>query len=147
MTLGGRLYPLPTPERRTAGSGYSSPRGLLPTPAAGNFNDGESPESWEARRQANLAKKINGNGQGTPLAIAVQLLPTPTAGDAKASGSRNLPGSKAHLGVSLTDLVQKGNSVTPRKSGGLTDPLSAAGSPSPAAPLPGQLSLDGTGNA
>ena len=34
-------------------------------------------ESWEARRQANLAKGINGNGQGTPLAIAArQLLPT-----------------------------------------------------------------------
>ena len=42
---------------------------LLPTPAAGNFSDGESLESWEARRQRNLAKGINGNGQGTPLAV------------------------------------------------------------------------------
>ena len=31
------------------------------------------------------------------------LLPTPTAGDARASGSRNTPSSKAHSGVSLTD--------------------------------------------
>ncbi len=46
---------------------------LLPTPSAGNFNDGETLESWEARRQRNLAKGINGNGQGTPLGIAVQL--------------------------------------------------------------------------
>lgn len=45
---------------------------LLPTPAAGNFNDGESLESWEQRRRRNLAKGINGNGQGTPLAIAAQ---------------------------------------------------------------------------
>lgn len=45
---------------------------LLPTPSAGVFNDGEDLESWEARRQANLAKGINGNGQGTPLSIAVQ---------------------------------------------------------------------------
>jgi DNA (cytosine-5)-methyltransferase 1 len=45
---------------------------LLPTPAASNPNDGESLESWEARRQRNLAKKINGNGQGTPLSIAVR---------------------------------------------------------------------------
>jgi hypothetical protein len=39
--------------------------------------------------------------------------PTPTAGDAKSSGSRNLPGSKAHTGVSLTDAVKFGNSRTP----------------------------------
>ena len=60
------------PDLRTAVS-------LLPTPTAGNPNDGESLESWEARRQRNLAKGINGNGQGTPLAIAVRLLPTPRA--------------------------------------------------------------------
>jgi hypothetical protein len=41
-------------------------------------------------------------------------IPTPTAGDAKASGSRNLEGSKAHAGVSLTDYVKFGNSRTPR---------------------------------
>ncbi|MEV7034562.1 hypothetical protein AB0N99_30575 [Streptomyces sp. NPDC093272] len=46
---------------------------LLPTPTASNPNDGESLESWEARRQRNLAKGINGNGQGTPLSIAVRL--------------------------------------------------------------------------
>jgi DNA (cytosine-5)-methyltransferase 1 len=45
---------------------------LLPTPSAGVFNDGEDLASWEARRQENLAKGINGNGQGTPLSIAVQ---------------------------------------------------------------------------
>jgi DNA (cytosine-5)-methyltransferase 1 len=61
---------------------------LLPTSAAGNFNDGEDLESWEARRQRNLAKGINGNGQGTPLSVAVRqvaeavaLLPTPMAED------------------------------------------------------------------
>lgn len=45
---------------------------LLPTPSAGVFNDGEDLENWEARRQRNLAKGINGNGQGTPLSIAIQ---------------------------------------------------------------------------
>ena len=63
--------------------------GLLPTPAAGNFNDGESVESWEARRQANLAKGVNGNGQGTPLGIALQLLKTPTAQLAVNGGSQH----------------------------------------------------------
>lgn len=47
---------------------------LLPTPSAGNFNDGEDLASWEARRQRNLAKGVNGNGQGTPLPVAVQQL-------------------------------------------------------------------------
>jgi hypothetical protein len=40
-----------------------------------------------------------------PLNAAVHLWPTATAGDAKASGSRNLEGSKAHAGVSLTDAI------------------------------------------
>jgi hypothetical protein len=31
--------------------------------------------------------------------------PTATEGDSKSSGSRNLPGSKAHKGTSLTDAV------------------------------------------
>lgn len=59
---------------------------------------------------------------GAPLNDVVQaldepvLLPTPTAGDAKASGSRNLEGSAAHAGVSLTDaLVHGGNSTEPRR--------------------------------
>jgi len=47
---------------------------LLPTPAAGTFNDGEDLASWEARRARNLAKGINGNGQGTPLPVAAQQL-------------------------------------------------------------------------
>lgn len=47
---------------------------LLPTPSAGNFNDGEGLDSWEARRERNLAKGINGNGQGTPLPVAAQQL-------------------------------------------------------------------------
>jgi DNA (cytosine-5)-methyltransferase 1 len=37
---------------------------------------------------------------------AVKLWPTPTAGDAKSSGSRNTFESKAHMGVSLTDAVR-----------------------------------------
>ena len=41
--------------------------------------------------------------------------PTPTAGDSKSGGSRNLENSKAHAGVSLTDMVLFGNSKTPRR--------------------------------
>ena len=63
---------------------------LWPTPSAGNFNDGESLETWEARREANKAKGINGNGQGTPLAIAAKLWPTPTVPN---GGRRNPEGT------------------------------------------------------
>jgi DNA (cytosine-5)-methyltransferase 1 len=77
---------LPTPAARDWKSGASNLLGvnsrplnevavnLLPTPTAGNFNDGESLESWRARRERNKAKAINGNGQGTPLAIAAQMV-------------------------------------------------------------------------
>jgi hypothetical protein len=43
---------------------------LLPTPAAMNPNDGESLESWEARRARVKLTAKNGNGFGKPLAIA-----------------------------------------------------------------------------
>ena len=36
---------------------------------------------------------------------------TPTAGDAKASGSRNAPGSAAHQGTTLTDQIRTGDSA------------------------------------
>lgn len=43
--------------------------GLWATPAASVANDGESLESWEARKKKNLEKHCNGNGMGTPLTI------------------------------------------------------------------------------
>lgn len=54
---------------------------LLPTPSACNANDGEGTETWLARRELVKARVKNGNGMGMPLAIAVQLLPTPNASD------------------------------------------------------------------
>lgn len=57
-----------------------------PTPDASVANLSETLESWLARRERVKAIGINGNGMGTPLAIAVRW-PTPTAGDAKASGA------------------------------------------------------------
>lgn len=59
---------------------------LLPTPAAGLHNYEESVESFTARQQALKAKGINGNGSGTPLPIAIKLLPTPVAGDGREKG-------------------------------------------------------------
>jgi hypothetical protein len=41
-----------------------------PTPSAKQFE--QDPEAWEARRQRNLAKGYNGNGQGATLDIAAK---------------------------------------------------------------------------
>ena len=62
-----------------SGGRADAPLNLLPTPAAMNPNDGESTETWLARRERVKLTAKNGNGMGMPLAIAVQLLPTPRA--------------------------------------------------------------------
>jgi hypothetical protein len=115
--------------RRTAAA-------LLPTPGA-NDSTGAEKETRDARRESgdtggpslrDLPKLLptptgqdsaNNGGpsqyeRNTPPLNAemAKLLPTPTS--AVDSGSRNLPGSKAHAGVSLTDAVKFGNSTTPR---------------------------------
>ncbi len=92
-----RRSALPTP----ASVSSSSPGRLLPTPTAGNPNDGESLESWEARRRRNLAKGINGNGQGTPLGIAVKLLPTPRTSDTNGAGVHGTGGPDLRTAISL----------------------------------------------
>lgn len=63
--------------------------------------DTESPAKV-ARGAGSLAR---GNEFVRPLGIQV-LWPTPTSGDAKDAGSRNVAGSLAHAGVSLTDAVR-----------------------------------------
>lgn len=73
VTSRAGMKPSPATLRGTHGTDLGPAIGaLLPTPSAGNFNDGEDLASWEARRQRNLAKGVGGNGQGTPLPIAAQ---------------------------------------------------------------------------
>jgi hypothetical protein len=50
-----------------------------PTPNASNVNDGKTLESWEARQDRERAKHHNGNGMGTPLAIAALQWRSPRA--------------------------------------------------------------------
>src|SRR5690606_40310865 len=64
MTRRGLLYELPTSAHRTDDTDSSSSPGLLPTPAAGNPNDGENPETWLARRERAKETHQNGNGMG-----------------------------------------------------------------------------------
>jgi hypothetical protein len=112
MTRNGQLLPLPTSAPPTAANESSS---LLPTPAAGNFNDGEDAQQWLARQAAVKERLNNGNGMGMPLSVAVQLLPTPVAmdsvGDRNATSSRQ-PGSKHHAGTTLTDVLWQMAGIT-----------------------------------
>jgi hypothetical protein len=100
MTCGGAVFELLMSELHTAGSGCSS---LLPTPAAMNPNDGESVETWEARRQRVMLTAANGNGFGTPLAIAIQLLPTPSLSMADRGGQH--PDGRVGHTVNLQDAI------------------------------------------
>ena len=61
---------------------------LLPTPSASNPNDGEDLGNWLERREAQARRGLNGNGMGTPLAIAVRLLPTPQSRDGSHGGGQ-----------------------------------------------------------
>jgi DNA (cytosine-5)-methyltransferase 1 len=104
MTRSGRAFALPTPAPRTAAtassslrSGPAQPQGsrrLLPTPVAGNFNDGASLPTWQARRDRQKKPGRNGNGIGTPLPVAIALLPTPMAGDSAPEGAGKVGGTR-----------------------------------------------------
>jgi hypothetical protein len=112
MTRNGQLLPLPTSAPPTAANESSS---LLPTPAAGNFNDGEGAQQWLARQAAVKERLNNGNGMGMPLSVAVQLLPTPVAMDsvgARNATSSRQPGSKHHAGTTLTDVLWQMAGIT-----------------------------------
>ena len=99
----GCLYRRPPLELRTSGSGFScwptanahdgrrpghdddSTQGMnlkreaenWPTPGAAVSNEGETPETWQARADKIKEQGINGNGAGMPLAIAAQLWQSP----------------------------------------------------------------------
>lgn len=66
---GGRsISRLAASVRRTSGAGCTG----WPTPDASVAQDGERPETWLARRKRLKQTANNGNGCGTPLAMAVQ---------------------------------------------------------------------------
>jgi hypothetical protein len=77
-------------ERRTDATGCGSSDDF-PTPMA---SDGR-------------AKGVGGKRKTPSLLHLSQTWPTATAGDANSSGSRNLPGSNAHPGTSLTDKARE----------------------------------------
>lgn len=107
----------PTHERDgKRGERMSSVDLLFPTPTANNVNDGESPESWQARHDRHASKAVGATRAGKPLAVAaVELLPTPTVGNVQ-GGNKTRSGTRSDElllpGVALTMLP------TPRASRG-----------------------------
>lgn len=77
---------------------------MWPTPAAMMPNDSEDPQEWLARAALLKEKHHNGNGAGTPLAVAVKLAqwPTPTIADRKGATK----GAKAQGGMPLSQAAK-----------------------------------------
>ena len=123
MTRNGSAYALPTPEPRTAAtassslpSGPAQPQGsrLLPTPVAGNYGDGASLPTWQARRDRQKKLGRNGNGIGTPLPVAIALLPTPLASD---SAPEHVSRRDASLRGQTADRPARRDHPPPRQPG------------------------------
>lgn len=135
----------PTPKASAAHSGRPRPqdRGdlqaavLWPTPTAANPNDREDLASWQARKTRELAKGRNGNGIGTPLAVAVRLWPTPTASDGSGKGgSLRDRGHRSNLPDRMAQAQGTGTLLNPAWvealmgfPQGWTDPLTRAAGP------------------
>jgi hypothetical protein len=96
LTWRGTAFPLPPSAPRTAVTG-SSP--LLPTPDASVANYAEDPDKWQAR--ADLLKVKHGNGNGTPLAVAVKMLPTPRSSDMNGAGVHGQGGMDLRTAMQL----------------------------------------------
>jgi len=84
-------------EHRTCGGGFL----LLPTPSACSYGSNRGGAAGRVGPVRHSLQSLARSG----------MLPTPTAGDAKASGSRRKAGSSAKPGVSLTDVVVHGQSL------------------------------------
>lgn len=132
ICVGGRVYPQKKLEHPISAKDGSS---WLPTPSATSYGSnkggaaGRVGKTWSsletmARTNRWPTPRSSDGEKGSPnqkgskgdmtLPSAVHRWPTPTASDAHSAGSRNLQGSKAHAGVSLTDAVKFGNSNTAR---------------------------------
>ena len=106
------------------------------TPSGQLHNDGESPESFFARREKLAAKGINGNGAGTPLPVqakAVWATPSVPNGGRKPKGGMSPTGiteEGAKRQVGLHNQTEWATGATPNGSGASS--TSAGGALNPA---------------
>ena len=103
----------------TGGIGFgSSGKMLLKTPCASDaYTEGMAKKDQRFGDSGSLAQEV-----ATGFIAKRGWVPTPTAGDAHGSGSRNTENSNAHAGVSLTDYV-KGDGGKGRRSPGQLNPM------------------------
>jgi hypothetical protein len=138
----------PTPKDSDSDKGVRTPEGAakelarkgvgadLPTLAASSWPTPNTPSggrSMSIEKMDATGKTVDGRKHTASLEHAVKFAAswaTPTVGDAKSAGNRNLEGSKANAGNSLTDQVNDGQSSR-------LGPISS-GSPAATA-KPGQL--------
>lgn len=122
---------------REGGENLQTASAMWPSPQARDHNDGEQPETFEARRARLQEKHQNGNGAGTPLTMAVKMWGTPTTRDHKdgASDLTNVP-ENGLLGR------QASNWATERGNGNLEDQTAAFSLPAPETTTRGQPRSD-----
>ena len=84
-------------------------------PIAAHRKKGKGGSSWQTPGVDSFRSRGGDRKEEMGLDQQARNWPTPTVGDSFGAGSRNLEGSKAHAGVSLTDMVLFGNSTTPRR--------------------------------
>lgn len=84
-------------------------------PLCAQAGEWPTPSTRDGARQS--PAELERNTPGLGAVAAGSEWPTPTSGDYKASGSRNTEGSKAHAGVSLSDMVATGDSTSGRAQG------------------------------
>lgn len=102
--------------RRDTGSPNSDLPTFLanwPTPDANVINDGEEPETFRARQELQKAKGINGNGMGTPLAMAAKIWSTPRSSDGEKGGPNQSFGAG---GIPLASQVSQWRTPTANDS-------------------------------
>lgn len=83
---------------RVGGDNLQTAVSRWPTPDASVANDGESLDSFFARKDRLKIRHGNGNGVGTPLAISARAWPTPTSLSFKDS---HQPGNSASMNATL----------------------------------------------
>lgn len=118
---GGQVYLLAAP-LAAPGAVVDENGALWPTPDASAANARESVEKFEERRRAWREREPtrNGNGQGTPLGIAVKQFnwTTPTASLGSGGSRRGQRGANAEGGPSLAEQVEGHNWTTPNARDG-----------------------------
>ena len=90
-SLTGVIKTWKTPHGFSAGNGpdgneFSTQVRNWATPSASMPNDGESPESWQARISELKSRGINGNGAGVPLGLEARLWQTPASDSFRSRG-------------------------------------------------------------